>query len=105
MVDIQSRHEFLIVSEKNETVGNITAERMNGVLWLTNLWTHHEYRRKGYARALLNAAIAECGSEDLWLKVHPYTNRPLDEAALTALYTSFGFEQQDAPGIMRRRHT
>jgi GNAT superfamily N-acetyltransferase len=100
---IQMRHEFSIVSEKNETIATLTVERMHGVLWLMNLWTHHEHRRRGYARKLIASAIAQFGLEDLWLNVFPYTDRPLDTHALRAFYEQFGFEPKETPGAMCRR--
>jgi GNAT superfamily N-acetyltransferase len=99
---IQLRHEFRIVSEKNEEIATLTVERMHGVLWLTNLWTHHEHRRKGYATQLMQAAIDTFGKEELWLNVYPFTNRPLDGEALREWYMRFKFISTLAPGIMRR---
>lgn len=93
-----------MVNEKNETIVSLTAEHMNGVMWLTNLWVHHEYRRKGYARRIITAAVDLYGDQDdLWLKVHPYTNRPMDEHLLGRFYETFGFGYSDVPGIMVRR--
>lgn len=99
---VQLRHGFMIVSEGNETAASATVERMNGVRWLTNVWTHHKYRRKGYATHVLRAVVAAFGADDLWLKIHPYTDRPRDEVELAAFYGRFGFGPADAPGIMRR---
>jgi GNAT superfamily N-acetyltransferase len=92
-----------MVNEKNDAIVGLTAEHMNGVLWLTNLWVHHEHRRKGYARRIIMAAIGLYGDQDLWIKVHPYTNRPMDEHVLSRFYETFGFEYTDAPGVMWRR--
>lgn len=99
---VQLRHEFSIISEKNESIAGATVEFMNDVLWLTNVWTHHEYRKRGYATAVLNAVIKEFGHRTLYLKVHPYTDRPLSEGALEVFYARFGFEAAGVPGVMRR---
>jgi GNAT superfamily N-acetyltransferase len=100
---VQVRHEFSIISEKNETVASATVEHMNGVLWLTNVWVHYEHRRRGYARMVIAEALREFGEWEIWLKIHPYTDRPLDEPQLAAFYESFGFAYAGAPGIMCRR--
>src|SRR5262245_24755939 len=102
---VQLRHEFAIVSEKNETVASATVELMNGVLWLTNVWTHYEYRRRGYARLMLGSVIDNFGHRELWLKVHPYTDRPLSEEQLISFYGSFGFVRTGVPGVMVRLPT
>lgn len=99
---VQLHHEFAIVSEKNESIATATIERMHGVLWLTNVWTHHEHRRKGYARLVVQAAVDLFEAGDIWLNIHPYVDRPLDPAQLARFYESFGFRAADTPGAMRR---
>lgn len=99
---IQLRHEFSIVSEKNETIATATIERMHGVLNLTNVWVHYEHRKKGYASAVLRAVIAEFGRETIWLRVYPYTDRPMDEERLANFYREFGFVADGGPGDMKR---
>lgn len=99
---VQLRHEFSIVSEKNETAAAATVERMNDVLWLTNVWTHHEHRKKGYATSIIRAVLAEFGHVTLYLRVSPYTDRPMSEAQLTAFYARFGFAFDGSPGVMVR---
>ena len=101
-VVVQLRHEFSIVSDKNETIASATVEMMNGVLWLSNVWTHHEHRKQGHATTILKAVLAEFGNHDLWLRVYPYTNRPRSEEDLTQWYTRFGFGPMETPGTMRR---
>lgn len=102
---VQIRHEFSIVSaEKSETVATATIERVNDVLWLTNVWTHYEYRHRGYARSIMEHVIALFGEEDIWLILYPYTDRPLSSVELATLfYGKFGFVSVDAPGVMVRR--
>lgn len=100
---IQLRHEFTIVGEDNTTIATATVERVHGVNWLTNVWVHHAHRKNGYARRLVAAAVATFGNDSLWLNVYPYTNRPLDSAALTRFYAQFGFAEAGTPGAMVRR--
>lgn len=99
---VQLRHEFSIVSAKNETVASATVEHMNGVLWLTNIWTHHEYRQKGYATAVITDVLRAFGDRTLYLKIYPYTDRPMHEAQLAAFYARFGFTLDGSPGVMVR---
>lgn len=103
---IQIRHEFAIVSPANETIAGCTVEERHGVLWIFNLWTHHEHRRKGYATRILNAAIALYGKEPLYLTVGAYTDRAVGDEQLMAWYSRFGFKPiEKAPGLLRRPPT
>ncbi len=100
---VQLRHEFAIVSEKNETIATATVERMHEVLWLNNVWVHGDHRRKGLGRRIVTTAVHEFSHEDIWLNVYPYTSRPLDTEQLSAFYASFGFVSAGSPGSMVRK--
>ncbi len=98
---VQLRHEFAIVNGANETIAGITVMRRHNALWLTNLWVHHEHRKKGLGKKVFEAALKEFVHERLYLHVWPYGNQPLDEEDLFAWYSKYGFEHQGA-GVMVR---
>ena len=99
---VQLRHEFSMVSAKNEVAATATVERMNSALWLSNIWTHHDYRRQGYATQIIHAVLAQFGDVPLWIHVYPYANRPMSDEALVAWYGTFGFCSTVAPGVLYR---
>lgn len=101
---IQEKVEFMMVSEKNESICQASLHPVRGFgWWLTDVWVHHEYRKRGYANALLEHITRKYGkNEDIWLRVVPYTNSPMDIKTLTKWYASFYFDEQPGPGIMRR---
>jgi GNAT superfamily N-acetyltransferase len=102
---VQVRHDFVIVSDKNESISTCTITRTNGVLWLTNVWTHADYRKRGYSKMVISTAIKMFGSQDIYLHVSPYTDMPVSEDALERYYETFGFEITKTPGIMLRYGT
>jgi [ribosomal protein S18]-alanine N-acetyltransferase len=73
-----------------ETWGYVIYWLIADEMHLLNLAVHPAYRRRGLARSLLTAALAQArdrGAAVVWLEV-----RPSNTAAL-ALYHSFGFEE------------
>jgi [ribosomal protein S18]-alanine N-acetyltransferase len=61
-----------------------------GEMHLLNLAVHRAHRRRGIARALLTAALAQGRGHNVsvvWLEVRP------SNAAALALYQSFGFQE------------
>lgn len=100
---VQHSHDFYIVSPDNQRIATADVQRRHGVLWLTNVWAHHEHRRKGLASAVLREVLAIYGGEPIYLQVYGYTNRPMDDQALAKWYGRFGFAPvHGAPGMMRR---
>ena len=64
----------------------VVAEEMH----ILNLAIHPDYRRRGIARQLLTAGLAQArdlGAQVSWLEVRP------SNAAARALYASFGFKE------------
>lgn len=102
---IRRESAYRIEDGKGEPLAHVKACWHGNVLWLDDLWTHSDHRRKGYARALIAALIADWGRDDLYLAVFPYTDQPLDAAGLQALYAEFGFAATDVPGVMKRNAT
>lgn len=105
---IQEKVEFMMVSEKNESICQASLHPVAGFgWWLTDLWVHHDYRKRGYATALLTHITRKYGMQsDIWLRVVPYTNSPMSVEQLTTFYNSFYFEVRPGPGIMcRPAHT
>lgn len=101
---IQEKVEFMMVSEKNESICQATLHPVVGFgWWLTDVWVHHDYRKRGYANVLLERITRKYGQNmDIWLRVVPYTNSPMDVKTLTKWYKSFYFDVEPGPGIMRR---
>lgn len=100
---VQVRHEFSVVGATNESIAACTVDRRHGVLWISNVWTHYDHRRKGLATLVLRQVIALYGHEDLWLLVAGYTDRPMRDEQVLAWYARFGFCTMQAPGVMCRR--
>lgn len=95
-------HRYRFDDSKGEPIAHVTLYEKGGVLWLTDLWTHPEYRRQGRAGRLLAAALARFGGEVIYLEVSPYTDQPVELATLAAWYGRFGFEATDVPNVLRR---
>lgn len=91
----------------NQNDGNAAAsvhiQDTGGVLWLTNVWTHKDYRGQHLIRSLIEQGIADFGHRSIYLKVQPYADAPMDRDALAAYYTTFGFAATDVPDVMVRR--
>ena len=101
---VQHTHEFYIVAPNNERVSTADIQWRNGACWLTNVWTHHEYRHRRFADRLVRRALTEYPAIDVYLMVHPYTDHPMNEYHLIDWYAKFGFTLiPDAPGIMVRK--
>jgi ribosomal protein S18 acetylase RimI-like enzyme len=101
---VQSKHDFSIVSEKNETIASVTIEPMGEWFYLTNVWVHHEYRKQGLGTQVMQAAIDVYNDRPIYLNVVPYTNRPLDINRLCEWYGKFGFKPvAGTPGILTRQ--
>lgn len=78
------------VNEDHDTVGFIIVGYEGKSCFIRNIGVHHEHRRKGYGKALINHALQEARNEGvklcfLWVE---YNNKP----AIT-LYQSIGFKQ------------
>lgn len=101
---IQEKIEFMMVSEKNESICQATLHPTKTYgYWLTDVWVHHDYRKRGYANALLTHILERYGHDDIWLRVVPYTNSPMNIDQLTSWYKTFAFERCPGPGIMCRK--
>jgi GNAT superfamily N-acetyltransferase len=101
---IQIEYTYLVPSgADSDSLGWAKVVRgETGVLWLTAVWVHPDRRGHGWATALLRTVVREWGCEPLYLRVEPYTDRPLNAAALTAFYGRFGFVETCVPGVLRR---
>jgi GNAT superfamily N-acetyltransferase len=101
---IQNKDYYFVNDGEGEVIAHVEVGERHGVIILTNVWVHHEHRRKGLATQLVERVIADYGDRDLYLHVRAYIDQPLDDEALIVWYTRFGFEPiADAPGMMRRR--
>ena len=77
---------YLVLEEGGEIVGQIGVRNVLDELHITNVAVHPEHRRRGHARALIQAILSAYPAADLvHLEVRP-TNTP----AIT-LYRSLGF--------------
>jgi GNAT superfamily N-acetyltransferase len=100
---VRCEHLYRILSPANEEAATATVWQRHGVWWLTNVWTHHEYRQRGYATRCVKTAIADHSHHDLYLHVSGYVDQPLRDEQLAAWYAKFGFEPIDTLGTMRRK--
>jgi ribosomal protein S18 acetylase RimI-like enzyme len=96
------KHYFYITDEKDESIATVAIYRRHGVLWMTDVWTSPDHRRKGLASKLIRAALDQFGAESIYLHVAAHTDQPLDDQALIAWYQRFGFESAPFPGAMVR---
>jgi GNAT superfamily N-acetyltransferase len=100
---ITARHRYSISDGKGDPIAHVEVYEVDGVLWLTDLWTAPEHRGKGYAGALMARAVGAWQGSDLYLSVQPYTDQPLDASQLRAWYGAyFGFQPTEVPGVLRR---
>jgi ribosomal-protein-alanine N-acetyltransferase len=77
---------YLVIEDGGEVSGHIGVRHVLGELHITTIAVRPEYRRRGYARALIGAALAAYPhAVYVHLEVRP-TN-----AAAVALYESLGF--------------
>jgi [ribosomal protein S18]-alanine N-acetyltransferase len=79
---------YLVLEEGGEVVGQIGIRHVLGELHITTIAVKPEYRRRGYARALIGAAL---GSYPNASHVHLEV-RPTNVEAI-ALYESLGFRK------------
>lgn len=100
---VDDHHAFYIDDAEGDHIAQLHVFRRHGVRWVSNLWVHHEHRRRGHAKRLLSAALATYGADDLYLQVLGYAGRPLADHQLAFFYAQYGFESvPEAPGMMRR---
>ena len=79
---------YLVLEERGEVFGQIGIRHVLGELHITTIAVKPEYRRRGYARALIGAAL---GSYPNASHVHLEV-RPTNVEAI-ALYESLGFRK------------
>jgi ribosomal-protein-alanine N-acetyltransferase len=79
---------YLVLEESGDVVGQIGIRHVLGELHITTIAVKPEYRRRGYARALIGAAL---GSYPNASHVHLEV-RPTNVEAI-ALYESLGFRK------------
>ncbi len=100
---VQQGHYFYIKDGSNDKIANVLVWSRHNVLYVTDLWVHHEHRHKGFGTRLLKHVIDKFGWNDLFLSVSAYTNQPLTDINLARWYQKFGFENiPEAPGMMKR---
>ena len=99
---VQLTHEWRIAA-KNETIASASVYERFGHLWVYNIWTHHEYRKRGLATKIMEAILLKFGDETLYMGVDNFENRPMDNDQLAAWYVRFGFVMTEVPGVMIRR--
>lgn len=80
---------YLFMETDGGVVGQIGLKRVLDEAHVTTIAVRPPYRRRGYARALLRAALAESAGRVELRRVHLEV-RPSNEAA-RALYESLGF--------------
>jgi [ribosomal protein S18]-alanine N-acetyltransferase len=77
---------YLVIEDSGEVFGHIGVRHVLGELHVTTIAVKPEYRRRGHARALINAALAAYpNASHVHLEV-----RPTNVEAI-ALYESLGF--------------
>ena len=85
---------YLVVEEDGEILAQVGVKRVADELHVMTLAVRPEYRRRGYARALIEAALAlHPDAERVYLEVRPSNN------AARTLYDSLGFA---TTGLRRR---
>lgn len=79
---------FVLVSDK-KVAGYIGAHNVMGEVYITNVAIHPDYRKRGFARALIKHLIDECKSDDgfVTLEVRE-SNTPARN-----LYAGLGFKE------------
>ena len=93
--ELESRFSlYLALEEKGEVFGQIGVRHVSGELHITTLAVRPEHRRQGYARTLVEGAIARSpDARFAYLEVRP------SNAAARALYGSLRFAEV---GLRRR---
>lgn len=99
---IQISHTYEYHRPTCESAAQVHIIETDGVLWLTNVYTHEEYRGKGLANDLLVYALQQWQHRDIYLKVQPYADSPIESRSLSEWYAKRGFVATDVPGVMKR---
>ncbi len=89
MIIENSINEFdkkYIFKEKDEEVCFVETHQMYEVLDLTDVFTKEVYRRKGYARKLINYIIQNTNAKKIMLEVN------VENISAVNLYKSLGFK-------------
>lgn len=101
---IAIQHSYRVHSGMGEAIATVDVivheDRSH---WVTNLWVHPDHRRKGFARALLSAALLDHHAGPLYLHIAPYTDQPMRVDDLYAFYASLGFCRTEVPGVLYRQ--
>lgn len=87
---------YLVIEEGEEIVAHIGVKRIMEELHIMTVAVSPGYRRRGYARALITAALSapvNAGARSVYLEVRP------SNTAARALYESLGFK---ATGVRPR---
>lgn len=100
---LQVEHRYEIHQPTMESASQAHIIESGAELWLTNVYTAPDYRGKGYARLVIERALADWPDRAIYLRVCPYADAPLDLEQLTHYYHQFGFEQTSVPGVMVRK--
>lgn len=78
---------FVLEGPEGGLSGYVGVKRVADELHVMTIAVRREYRRRGYAKALINAALeAHPGTRSVYLEVRP------SNAAARALYESLGFQ-------------
>jgi ribosomal protein S18 acetylase RimI-like enzyme len=75
---------FVIRDEAGQVIGAAAGYTWSGISELKQMWVDEAYRRRGYARALLNAFVAEAcrrGARRIWVASHDFQAPDMYEKA------------------------
>jgi ribosomal protein S18 acetylase RimI-like enzyme len=89
---------YFVVEAEGRVVAVLGCESRHGTLHLVHLATHPEYRRRGFARALMKKAelhAREIGAAKIWFDTAPGLE------ASSKLYESLGYTRC---GLLRRHY-
>jgi GNAT superfamily N-acetyltransferase len=91
------KHTLSIAGADDGPIASLDVVVAHSAYYIVNVYVSPDAQGQGYARALLECAVQTFGCRPLYVHALPYADRPLDEAALMALYARFGF--QPTPGF------
>lgn len=104
---IQEQHKFYMQDDDGETVAECYTYMSKEIRWFSGLWVKKDYRNQGIATQMIEKMLLQYGEyDDIYLRVEPFIDMPMDEDQLEKFYSGFGFYAiPEVPGVMKRDAT
>lgn len=96
------RYDLFVGKAGEKNIGYAVVKTMHNRLYLDGLRIQEEHQGKGLARFLLKLAIANHGSEQMYLRARPFKDQTssLNKQQLIEFYQRYGFTLLNDKGLM-----